>query len=145
MSQASQPDTGLVQALHRKVKDLENRVETLEEQNEDLHATIETLQDRVPDPMHMDHDNLSKQEKATILRTKLKKMAEASRGKAAMDYKDVMQVFDGQPSPGHAYDIMEVVQYRPGFSYGQSPDGQKRVEVDLDGVKDAGGFSRREQ
>jgi predicted nucleic acid-binding Zn-ribbon protein len=128
MSQAQQqPDAALVDALRKKLNDLDERVETLEAENKDLRAKIEVLEDRAPAPGEQEYEAMDKHDKATVVRSKMKETAKATNGKAKMEYKDVIAVFDGRASPGHAYDIMDVAGDGDGFDYGTAPDGTKRL------------------
>lgn len=110
---------------------LEN-VEGLATRVENLEVQVENLQDRAPDPSKKTYDEMDKSDKATVVRQKLKNRAESTTGKAAMSYKDVLTVFDGHPSAGHAYDIMRSVGEADGFGYDKNPEGQKRITVNLE-------------
>lgn len=146
MSQSQpSPDTDpLVEALRRKVKGLDERLNELEAENADLRDRVDTLEARVPEPSAADYKQLDKHDKATIVRQKLADTAGSTNGKASMQYKDVITVFDGNPSAGHAYDIMDLAGQVDGFEYGRSPEGEKRLVVDLTDVNDRADLSRRE-
>jgi cell division septum initiation protein DivIVA len=135
----SQPDATdpLVDALRRKVKTLEDRLDDLEAENTELRSIVETLQDRAPDPSRMDYDAMDKADKATVVRSKLKAEAESTTGKAAASYKDVIRMFDGHPSAGHAYDLMDAAAERDGMSINTSPEGQKRLTYNTARVNDS--------
>lgn len=113
-----------------RAKDLQ-RISELENTVEDLQAKIEVLEDRAPDPSKKKYDEMDKSDKATVVREKLKKRAKATTGRAAMSYKDVLTIFDGHPSAGHAYDIMRSVGEAEGYDYDTDPEGQKRITVNL--------------
>jgi hypothetical protein len=108
-----------------RVESLENRV-----------AELEELVD--PDPGGKEYDQLTKDQKVHRVRTALVEQADDTRnGKAKMNYKEVMWLFDGHPSPGHAYDLMERAGELDGFAYDTAAgEGEKRVRVDIDGVND---------
>jgi cell division septum initiation protein DivIVA len=144
-TQTSTETDPLVEALRRKVKLLEEQNETLLETVEELEARVNTLEARVPEPAKQEYDQLDKHDKATIVRQKLYETAKSTNGKAAMSYKDVIAVFDGNPSAGHAYDIMGLAGERDGFNYGQGQDGSKRLTVDSRTVKQPDQLSRREK
>ena len=146
MSQAQQSaEVGpLVEALRRKVNTLEDHLDDVEAENDDLRDRVRTLEQRVPEPSAEEYETLDRPDKATIVAQKLVETAEATNGKASMGYKDVIAVFDGRPSPGHAYDIMELAGERDGYHYGASPSGEKRLTFDLDRVNDPTTLSRRE-
>jgi chemotaxis regulatin CheY-phosphate phosphatase CheZ len=109
---------------------LEN-VENLATRVENLEAKIEVLENRAPDPSQKAYEDMDKADKVTVVRQKLKDVAENTNGKAAMTYKDVLAIFDGRPSAGHAYDIMRSVKEVDGYDYGQNREGQKRITVNL--------------
>lgn len=110
-------------------------IERLEEQMEALQSKVVELEQRAPEPGKQEYDALDRHEKATIARTKLRELAENGGGHAAMNYKDVIQLFDGHPSPGHAYDIMEAAGGREGFEYGKAPNGEKRLTYTVKGQR----------
>lgn len=129
MSQSATPNEPhpLVEALRKKVNRLEDVVEGLEEENEELRAKVEVLEERAPDPSAQEYKAMDKHDKATVVQSKMRETAEATNGTASMQYKDVITVFNGKPSPGHAYDILEVAGQGDGFNYGEAPDGTKRL------------------
>jgi hypothetical protein len=120
-------DTTLIDAVNEAV-----------EQFEEMTARIDALEDRIdeletatPDAEAKEYGRMDKHDKAAVVRSKLREVAENTNGKAAFNYKDVIRVFEGQPSSGHAYDVMEVAGNADGFNYGESPGGTKRLTVDL--------------
>lgn len=133
MSQAQSTDP-LVDALRRKVKNQDERIEDLEATVTELEAVVETLQERAPDPSRIDYENMGREDKVTVLRSKLKAEAEATNGTAKAEYKDVIRMFDGHPSAGHAYQLMEAAGNLDGCNYDESPDGSKRVTFRVGGV-----------
>jgi len=108
------------------------RVESLEERL----AEMEELVD--PDPGGKAYEQLTKDQKVHRVRTALLEQAgNARNGKAKMNYKEVMWLFDGHPSAGHAYDLMERAGSIDGYAYDAAGgDGEKRVRVDTDAVND---------
>jgi hypothetical protein len=108
-----------------------DRVETLESRVAELEELVD------PDPGGKDYDQLTKDQKVNRVRTALLEQAEDRNGKAKMNYKEVMWLFDGHPSPGHAYDLMERAGDLDGFTYDSAGgDGEKRVRVDAGAVND---------
>jgi hypothetical protein len=91
-----------------------------------------------PDPSARDYARLTKQQKVHRVRRTLVEEAARSDGTARLRYKDVKWLFDGQPSTGHCYDLMEVAANLDGFVYDTpgGSGGQKRVRVNLDAVND---------
>ena len=113
----------------------------------DLQVEIERLNERVaelerevtPQLDAKSYDQLTRPEKVQRLREALAERAASRHNqKAQMDYKDVTWLFDGNPSPGHAYDLMELAGQATGFVYDspRSDSGNRRIRVDLDAVKD---------
>lgn len=88
-----------------------------------------------------EYKTLSRAAKLKQIREKLTKKAEDDpRGKAAMDYNDIMWLFDGHPSPGHASELTKAAagydeetgqSTREGFDYQKHEDRNNRVVVDL--------------
>lgn len=120
-------ETNLIEAANNA---LEN-VEHLDNRVTELEARLEAVEERAPDPAKKSYDAMDKADKATVVRQKLRSTAEATNGKAKMEYQDIIAVFDGHPSAGHAYDIMELAGKEQGYNYGKSPEGTKRLTFDL--------------
>lgn len=108
------------------------RVERLEKRVADLEELVD------PDPGGTDYQQLTKDQKVHRVRTALVEQATDTRnGKAQMKYGEVQWLFDGHPSAGHAYDLMELAAKLDGFYYDKAGgDGEKRVRVNLDAVND---------
>lgn len=128
----------LVDALRRRSESLQHDVWELEEENDQLRDRVADLEEIVnPDPTSREYDHLSKPQKVHRIRRSLVEKAAQTRGAARMQYDDVQWLFDGHPSPGHAYDLMELAAQLDGFEYDTPGDGgKKRVRVNLDAVKD---------
>jgi len=119
--------TPLIEAAREgldNVQDLQERVAELEDR-------VTTVEQRAPDPSAKSYDEMDKSDKVTVLRSHLKQQAEGTNGRAALSYRDVIGVFEGHPSPGHAYDLMEQAATAEGFAYDTDYDGNKRVRVNL--------------
>jgi len=125
-------------ALQRSREALQHDVWELEDENEQLRERVAELEEIVdPDPNSREYEHLTKPQKVHRVRRSLVEKAAQTRGKARMKYDDVQWLFDGQPSPGHAYDLMELAAELDGFAYDQAGgDGQKRIRVNLDAVND---------
>lgn len=121
----------LVEALRRKVNAKAGRVDELE----DRVAELEELVD--PDPGGTAYDQLTKDQKVHRLRKTLAENAATGVGHA-MKYREVMMLFDGHPSAGHCYDLMESAATLDGFVYDKAGGGkgEKRIKVILDDVND---------
>ena len=117
-------------SLAEAAGDAAERVASMAERIDALEAEVERLEDATPDADPENYDQMGKHEKAAVVRSKDRATAENTNGKAAMTYKDVIRTFDGRPSSGHAYDIMEVAGDADRFNYGDGPNG-KRLTVDL--------------
>jgi len=108
------------------------RIAELAEVVENLQAEIDVLKDRAPSPSEKQYEQMSKADKAQVVRSKLKEEAKSRGGKAAVQYNDVIRMFDGRPSTGHAYDIIKTAAEAKGYDYNESPEGKKRLTVNLD-------------
>jgi len=113
-------------AAAERVEELEDRV-----------AELEELVD--PDPGGVAYEQLTREQKVHRVRVALLEQATAGKS-AAMKYKDVQWLFDGRPSPGHAYDLMELAAEADGYVYdragGGNVNGEKRIRVEPDAVND---------
>lgn len=135
MSDDLQP---LVKALRRKVNHQEDTINTQEDMIDALEERVAELERLVdPDPGSTEYDQLTKSQKVHRVRKHL--VEEADKGNVpAMKYKDVKWLFDGHPSAGHCYDLMEQAGQLDGFAYetGGHGKGEKRIRVNLEAVKD---------
>jgi len=129
-----------VEALNRKLNSAVDRIQDLERENAELRRQVSELQSQVdPDPGSKEYADLSRAEKVRQVRERLVSVADSNHGgRAQMKYKDVMWLFDGHPSAGHCYDLMERAGELDGFAYDAAGGGKggKRIRVDLDAVKD---------
>lgn len=98
-------------------------------------AELEELVD--PDPGGTEYEQLTKDQKVHRLRKTLAENAATGVG-SAMKYREVMMLFDGHPSAGHCYDLMEAAATLDGFVYDKAGNGkgEKRIKVVLDNVND---------
>jgi len=123
----------LVDALQTKCNYQSERIDELEGRLAELESLVD------PDPGSTEYEQLTKAQKVRKLRVALLEQAENSnRGIAQMKYKDVMWLFDGHPSAGHCYDLMERAAEIEGYAYDAAGngDGDKRVRVESDAVND---------
>lgn len=135
-------------ALEKRVDALSRRLDWQQEQIDERETRIKELEDRVaeleqlvdPDPGATTYDQLTKEQKVAKLRKTLLRNAMNQGGASTMKYKAVMSLFNGHPSPGHCYDLMERAGEMDGYTYetGGHGKGQKRIRVDADAVKDDG-------
>lgn len=121
----------LVDALRRQLKDRTRRLEELE----DRVAELEELVD--PDPGSVAYEQLTSDQKVHRIRVALLEQATAGNT-PTMTYDDVRWLFNGKPSAGHAYDLMERAATADGYTYetGGHGNGQKRIRVEPDAVND---------
>ena len=114
------------------------KMKRLGEENERLRDRVAELEELVdPDPGGVAYEQLTRDQKVHRVRVAL--LEQATAGKApTMKYDDVRWLFDGKPSAGHAYDLMERVANADGYVYetGGHGDGQKRIRVEPDAVND---------
>lgn len=111
----------------------------LRQENEELRERVAELEELVdPDPGGKEYEQLTKDQKVHRVRVALLDQATGTNnGKAKMNYKEIMWLFDGHPSAGHAYDLMERAGQLDGFAYDSAGgDGEKRVRVDAGDVND---------
>lgn len=130
--------TARVDALNRARISQRDRVEDLEAENQELRSELAELREIVnPDPGSTEYDALSKPQKVHRVRRYLVEQAATSAtNRSSLTYKEVIALFDGYPSPGHAYDLMEVAENLDGFQYTENADGQKQIRVNVEAVND---------
>lgn len=119
------------------VDDAVARIDEIEELNDRV-ARIEAVVNASPE--NIAYQTLTRDRKVHIVRSKLVEIALNTNGSAALDYNEVTKLFDGHPSPGHAYDLMEWAADLEGFDYDKNPDGNDRVIVRTDAVNDLAMF-----
>ena len=125
-------------ALNRARLYVRDRVDDLEDDLDDLTADMAELTLVVePDEGRTEYDQLTFDQKVGRVRRTLAERAGASNGKAAMNYREVMMLFDGHPSASHCYNLMKRAAVLDGFGYGDARgDGQKRIRLKMDGLND---------
>jgi len=111
----------------------------LRKENDRLRERVAELEKVVdPDPT-TEYKELTKEQKVRKVRKALLRDALDASGRASMKYTEVRAIFDNNVSPGHAYNLMEQTAHMEGFAYdrvGPQNQGQKRVRVETDAVKD---------
>lgn len=117
------------QAIQR-VNDLEETVEEQAETIQRQQEQIERLQAALPE--RQEYDQLDKQTKIGMVREHVVKRAQDNAGKAKIDYQGVKwEVFDGEPSPYHCYELMEQAGTADGFDYQEPANENKRLTVNM--------------
>jgi len=115
-----------------------NRITEIADKNERLRERVGELEAELnPNPDSKPYKELSRDEKVQKLREYLVSMASSKHSeKFAMEYNDVVTLFEGHPSPGHAYDLMEIAGNADGFEFKEFDDRTNQLRVNLDGVND---------
>lgn len=54
-----------------------------------------------------------------------------------MDYQEIRWLFNGRPSTGHVYDLMDFAGQEDGFGYDRREGKNNRLTVDLDEVNES--------
>lgn len=126
-------DTHDMDAIETANKAVENIAE-MGDRIAELETRLEAVEERAPNPAEMEYARMGKAEKATVVRSKLKHEAEATGGTASAQYKEIIRMFDGNPSAGHAYDLMDAAAEIEGFNVGTNPEGTKRLTCRLEAV-----------
>lgn len=129
---------GRVEALNRARVYLQERVDELKAENDDLRDRLTDLEEIIdPNPASRDYQELTREQKVhRIRRALIEQAASSQNGKAAMEYDDVVWLFDGNPSPGHAYDLMGLAGELDGFEFVDPEGRNKQVRADLAAVND---------
>lgn len=124
----------IAQNALRRSSDVDDRVEELEDTVERLEFRVGQLEAQL-DTSQQDYSTLDRDEKVQRVRRHLLEKADVSPQNAAMlDYEGVQwEVFDGQPSPSHCYDLMRWAADHDAFRYDESD--RTRVTVDLDDLE----------
>jgi len=129
-------------SLYDYIEEVEAEKDELKHENAELRRQVSELKSQQnPDPESKSYDELSKPEKVRKVREQLVSVAETNHnGCSTLKYKEVKMLFDGYPSAGHCYDLMELAGGADGFGYDENGEGTKRVRVDIDAVKDESYF-----
>lgn len=123
--------------IKQRLEDLEQENIALRSENEDLRERLGKLESVVDtDFNEVGYERMERDEKVRYIRWKIAQIARNTNGKAMMDYKDVMTLFDGKPSPGHTFDLMSEVANKEGFDFQERTDQNNRIVVNTDAVKD---------
>ena len=120
------------------------------EQRQQLEQTVDELSERIvamevrleAADQEQDYRDLSLDEKVGRVREHLFSRAQASGGRAALDYNDIVwSVFDGEPSADHAYKLMRLAADVDGFDVENPRKGNKKLTVDVRQAKRSAAFS----
>lgn len=123
------------------VNEKDEEIATLQAENEELRERVATLEGRVtPDPSTKDYDEMSRDERVRQIRLSCARKAENNGGKAAIDYNNVMTLFDYHPSVGYAYKLLKLAGELDGFTHEKRTNGNDRLCVNLDEVNDESVF-----
>lgn len=122
-------DEALVDALKRKVNHQAERIDQLEEQVAELLQVVDT------DMAAVDYEKKTRKDKVREIRTALYRNSNAN-GRATMNYREVVALFNGHPSPGHAYDLMQLVANADGYEYRERTEGENKIAVQTADVND---------
>ncbi|QLG62808.1 hypothetical protein [Halorarum salinum] len=110
-------------AIEDRVEELENEVTALRLKYGDLDEGRE-------------YDALTRDEKIGRVRNRAFQRATGSNGRAALDYNDIRwDVFEGEPSPMHCYDLMKWAAEARGFDHQTPSQGNEHLAVDADEAK----------
>lgn len=146
-----------VEALRRK---LNNRTEGVGyDENYDSLADVVAKLDEIDerlrrvervvdtDPDRVEYSEMTKEQKVYRIRQELVENAVATDGTWSLKYRDVMALFNGQPSAGHIYNLMEAGGQMDGFVYDRPGEGdagahtgEYRIRVDTSQVNDTSLF-----
>jgi len=131
--------------LERRLQALEawqdaavTKMKRLGEENDRLRDRVAELEQLVdPDPGSVAYEQLTREQKVHRVRVALLEQANAGKS-PIMKYDEVQWLFDGKPSAGHAYTLMELAAESDGYVYetGGHGSGQKRLRVKPDAVND---------
>ena len=149
--------TRIIAKLRGRVHDVEQRIDDLDDGGLDVDDdVIEDLKQDIEELRHVvnvdldgkRYQQLTRDDKVREIQAAL--LSEAlgrQTQKAAMNYTDVRWLFNGKPSTGHTYTLMEVAGQGTGFDY-QERDEKNRIVVDAgevpEGVKQSLQVSRSE-
>lgn len=105
---------------------------------EQLQAEVGRLQDQLETDLEgKRYKELGREEKVRKIHLALVDEAQKQpTGKASMEYDDVRWLFNGRPSTGHCYDLMQLAGTTEGFEYEARDDNPNRLTVDLGAVND---------
>lgn len=125
-------DTDFPEAVRRAITQWEKTQDRLAE----LEAVVDTDLDA------LDYEQMTKKDKVRLIQQHLVEEADGTaNGKAAMKYNDVKWLFNGQPSPGHCYDLMALAGDESGFDYEEfGGDRTNRITVNLGRVNNVAAF-----
>lgn len=129
---------GNLRAFEQRIKSLQETVDTLEETVRDVDQRVATIEAQVQlDMDEKDYEQLTREDKAREIQSSLIHAArESPTDKAAMNYREVRFLFNGRPSTGHCYDLMDLAAQEDGFDYEEREEHENRITVNLPDVND---------
>jgi len=120
----------VAQRALRKVNEVESELSRLREENEHLRQRVTELEVAQPDAD--DYTSLDRDAKVGMIRQHALAKADDNSGLAQLDYHAIRwEVFNGEPSCGHSYDLMEQAAEAGGFHMGTTSDDNKALKVVL--------------
>lgn len=135
--QRSHQADGVAKTALEVANEKDEEIEALQAENEELRERIAELEGRVtPDPSTKDYDEMSRDERVRQIRVSCAQKTVNNGGKAAIDYNDIMTLFDYHPSVGYAYKLLKLAGELEGFTHETREDANNRLRVDMAAVND---------
>lgn len=134
---AGNPIGKLLHSCRETIDDLKTQQDELKAENQQLRERVASLEGRVtPDPTAKEYDEMSRDERVRAVRLSCARKAANNKGKASYDYNDVDTLLDHHPSTGYCFKLLKLAAGLDGFEYEKRSDGNDRLIVTLDDVKD---------
>lgn len=122
-------------AKANELEEIEQRVADLEEELTAVKLRVSEFDEDRP------YDQLTRDDKIGKVREHAFKKAAQGHGKATLDYDDIKwEVFDGEPSPAHCYDLMKWAAQARGFDHRDPANGNEHLAVDAEEAKRGAAF-----
>lgn len=133
---------------HESVADILAEIDRLETRLDEFDERLRRVERVVDtDPDRTEYAEMTKEQKVFRIRQELVQNADATDGTWQLTYRDVKALFNGQPSAGHCYNLMEAAAQLDGFEYDRpgegdatSHTGQYRIRVTTPQVNDTSLF-----
>lgn len=133
---------------HESVADVLDVIDELDERLDEFDDRLRRVERVVDtDPDRTGYAEMTKEQKVYRIRQELVQNADATNGKWRLSYRDVKALFNGQPSAGHCYNLMEAAAEMDGFEYDRAGEGdatsrtgEYRIRVNTTSVNDTGVF-----
>lgn len=129
-----------IDAHDRRIGENAKDLAYLKQEVRELRETIDRIE-RVVDTGSgaATYEAMTRKDKVRKVRAYL--VEQAQSGRAYLTYDNVVAVFDGRPSPGHAYDLMRLAGEAQGFDYQEREDGRpNRIVVEIDEISEDAAF-----